>query len=606
MGQAYNAGATLLSGFVSQDILDRILDATDILALVGQQVPLKRSGQNHKGLCPFHNEKTPSFFVSPQRQTFKCFGCGIGGNAFSFVMEHEHCSFPEAVQMLAERSGITVPTSAPTGLGRDARLGLEQLLKRTAELYARALHAPQGEPARAYLAERQISDESIGRWTLGFAPDGWSFLLDKATQKGTSTKDLEQAGLVLRAQDSGHTYDRFRNRLMFPIDDVRGRMLGFGARCLDGSEPKYINSPQTTLFDKSRCLYGVFQAKQSIAQRRQVIIVEGYTDVIMAHQCGVGNVVATLGTALTRQHIDLLRRFSDEAVLVFDADTAGAKASDRSMELFIEREFPVRLATLPAGQDPCDYCLQNGGPAFGEKIEEARSLYVYKIDQAAQLNDASPRERAEAIDELLRLVSMIPGSVERRIQLDDVVRSAVIALGVDERSLRRRYVELLRANRRRTRETSEEPPSVRQDAPPAVEAKLVGLALADEASLARLADELAPDELTDDRLTEVYSCIIELYRNNGKVEARQVVSAAPHLAAMVVDLEESSRRAGNFEQNLEGALKRWKMEQVKRERLSVKQRMKLADQEENTDLLRQLAQKYQDLYRRYHDLNRQM
>jgi len=594
-----------LSGFIPQDILDRILDATDILALVGQHVPLKRSGQNHKGLCPFHNEKTPSFFVSPQRQTFKCFGCGLGGNAFSFVMAHEHCSFLEAVEMLAERAGISLPQSAPTGPAREERLGLEQLLKRTAELYARTLHTEQGEPARAYLAERRISDESISRWTLGFAPDGWSFLLDKATQASSTVKDLERAGLVLRAQDSGHTYDRFRNRLMFPIHDARGRVIGFGARCLDGTEPKYINSPQTVLFDKSRSLYGLFQAKQSIARRRQALIVEGYTDVIMAHQCGVGNVVATLGTALTRQHIDLLRRFADEAVLVFDADTAGAKASDRSMELFIEREFPVRLATLPAGQDPCDYCLQNGGQVFEQKIEEARSLYVYKIDQAAQLNDATPRERAEAIDELLRLVSMIPGSVERRIQLDDVIRKAVMALGVDERSLRRRYVELLRANRRRKSETAE-PPSVRQDAPPAVEAELVGLALADPVSLAKLAGELAPDELTDVRLTEIYSSIIEIYRNNGKVEARQVVSAAPHLAAMVVDLEESSRRAGNFEQNLEGALKRWKMEQVKRERHCIRERMKLADNEGNKELLRQLSQNYQELNRRYHNLNRQM
>ena len=587
-----------MKGMIPQDILDQVREATDIVSLVGQYVPLKRAGQNYKALCPFHNEKTPSFTVSPARQTFKCFGCGEGGNVFTFVEKQEHCDFPEAVRMLAAQAGIDIPEATGKGVPREERSAIQELLARAGEFYSKALLSDAGEKAAKYLEGRKIGAQAIKRWSLGYAPPGWSTLLDRARKGGASLSMLEKAGLIIKANDADRHYDRFRDRLMFPITDPRGGMIGFGARSLDGSEPKYLNSPQTLLFDKSRSLYGLYQSKQAIAAKRQAVIVEGYTDVIMAHEHGVENVVATLGTALTRQHIDQLRRFADEAVLVFDSDMAGAKASDRSLEIFVERELPARIATLPAGEDPCDFCLNHGGEAFLERIEQAKSLFVYKIEVAAALNEASPRERAEAIDELLRLLAMVPGAVERSIQVDEVVRHGARLLKVEESMLRARFKEV---NRGRPRSRGVDEPEVvleRKAAMSVVEEELVGLALSNDAAMARIDEAVEPEDFTDGRLRKIFERAREMFREEGRVEESKLVAAVGdvELGVLVVDLAGKIQQRG-YQEDLEDCLARWEKELNRRKAKQVEEEMRQADQSGDESRLRELYRQYQDLIR---------
>ncbi|MHC4138553.1 MAG: DNA primase, partial [Planctomycetota bacterium] len=345
-----------MTSFIPPEKISEIQRSINIIDIVSDYIALKQSGKNFLGLCPFHHEKTPSFTVNEEKQIYKCFGCGEGGTVFNFLMKQESLTFLEAINVLAEKTNIKidVPDKKEKRQGTNILFKVnEQATRFFVDMF---LKTQEGKRSRDYVSSRLINDNSIRKFRLGYAPNRWDSIVNKSNEWGTNTQLLEKAGLILRKQDK--CYDRFRNRLMFPIFDSQNRPVGFGARALDNSLPKYLNSPETPIFSKSKTLYGVNLAKESMKKNRKVLIMEGYTDVIIAHQHGIDWSVAVLGTALTREHVRTLRRYSDKAILVFDADTAGQKSSERNLDIFIEEDFDVNIVLLPKGYDPYDFIIK--------------------------------------------------------------------------------------------------------------------------------------------------------------------------------------------------------------------------------------------------------
>ncbi|MBK8270124.1 MAG: DNA primase [Planctomycetes bacterium] len=389
---------------------ERIRTASDIVDVVSTYVTLKRAGRNFKGLCPFHNEKTPSFNVLPDKQIFKCFGCGQGGDVFKFVQAKEGIPFPEARELLAQRAGISIEderrTSTPRSPEQPGKSDLERVNRWASRWFQKQLwESPSAESARKYAESRGISEESAQKFVIGFAPASWESLRNAAAGANIPTEWLVEAGLLKRRED-GTTYDGFRNPLMFPIFDAMNRVVGCGGRALDDDPAKYVNSPQNALFDKSRCMYGIHAAKDAFAKSRMAVVVEGYLDCLLAQQFGFGHTVATLGTALTTEHARLLRRYVDSVTLVFDSDEAGRRAADRSLPVFIAEKLDVRLSHVPKGKDPADLLVSEGANAFDEVLTSATDALEFKWNQVrGRYRDAvSGPDRVKAIEEYLSLV----------------------------------------------------------------------------------------------------------------------------------------------------------------------------------------------------------
>jgi DNA primase len=405
---------------LSESFIQQVLQATDIVELVGQFVALNPKGREFVGLCPFHDDRNPSMYVVPAKQIYHCFVCGAGGNATKFLMEYEKCSFPEAVLSLAEKAGIAVPqdavaSGAPPGLSRNDLLATVGF---AARFFAAQLREPGGQHALDYARSRGLTDESIDAFGLGYAPQAWEALLSAARREGFSDEQLVAAGLAKRREQSGGCYDVFRNRLIFPIHDPAGRVVAFGGRALsDDEQAKYLNSPESSLFEKSSLVFGLPMARDAIRQARQAVVVEGYLDVLLPHQAGVQNLVATLGTALGERHVRLLGRFAEEVVLVFDADEAGTHAAERALELFLAQKVHVRVATIPSGKDPADFVLAEGPDALRELIAAAPDALQFAWDRRrADLlaAEAYPARRQAVVEDFLRLVvhSAVYGAID--------------------------------------------------------------------------------------------------------------------------------------------------------------------------------------------------
>ncbi len=397
-------------GLVDRDLLTRrIRDAVDIVEVVGRYVALRRAGANLKGLCPFHEEKTPSFNVHPVRQIFKCYGCGVGGDVFKFVQLREKVDFPEARRILAEQANISL-RDEERGQADTAGPGKADLARANdwaRKVFLHNYQSAAGQVARDYVEKRGISPEMVAAFGIGFAVDSFDSLLRKAGQSGVHPELLLAAGLV-KARESGGYYDTFRNRLMFPITDPTGRVLGFGGRTLGDDPAKYLNTPATALFDKSSQLFGLDKARDAVAKTGRVIVVEGYTDCIMAHQFGFGDAVATLGTAMTETHAGLLRRYCDRVVLLFDSDEAGQRAADRALSVSLMGGLEVLLARVPEGKDPCDYLLSAGADGFEKVLKAGTPALEFKWKQvvsACEGSDTAPGRR-RAIEAFLEQLSV--------------------------------------------------------------------------------------------------------------------------------------------------------------------------------------------------------
>ncbi|MFW6066411.1 MAG: DNA primase, partial [Planctomycetota bacterium] len=391
----------------SEQFIQQVAQSTDIVDLVSEVVALKKRGREFVGLCPFHDDHSPSLYVSPAKQIYKCFACGAGGGVYQFVMQQENLSFPEAVRSLADRANIPLPAERTTQQAGPSKSDLIRACTFAARFYRDQLRSPAGASVLEYARSRGLSEKSIERFGLGYAPNGWDALATAGRKAGLREELLLAAGLISRRDEGGY-YDRFRNRLMFPILDLQGRVIAFGGRALDEQQKaKYLNSPETSIYDKSAQLYALNWARKGIAEKQQAVVVEGYLDALIPLQEGQGNVVATLGTSLTERHVRLLSRFARSVVLVFDADTAGAAASERALEMFLAQKLDVRVATIPAGKDPCDYCLSEGGEAFAQLVDHSPDAMEYvwrRRREALTSEDATPAERQQAVEDFLRLV----------------------------------------------------------------------------------------------------------------------------------------------------------------------------------------------------------
>jgi len=390
--------------------IQQVLQTTDIVELVGKYVSLKKSGKEFVGLCPFHDDHNPSMFVSPVKQIYKCFVCGSGGNVLQFVMNFERQSFPEAIKTLAEMASIPLPKESELPAGREPGMSRSDLLKVTAfaaDFFKRQLVSPGGKAALAYARNRGLSDETIDRFDLGYAPDRWDALILAARKHGFGSRQLMATGLCRKGEHKGD-YDYFRNRLIFPIKDISGKTVAFGGRALSAEDgAKYLNSPQGPLYDKSSLLYPMDIAREKISRSGRAVVVEGYLDALMPHQEGVDNVVATLGTSLTDRHVRLLGRFAREAILLFDADVAGASATARAIELFLAQKIHIRVAEIPSGKDPCDYVLSEGGKALENIVENSVGAieFVWNCKYREFVgSEGNLARRNEIIDDFLGLI----------------------------------------------------------------------------------------------------------------------------------------------------------------------------------------------------------
>jgi DNA primase len=395
--------------------IEEIKSRVDIVELASEYLTLKKAGRNFIGLCPFHQEKTASFTVSREKQIFYCFGCGEGGNVITFLMKIANKTFPEAIKDLAEKTGIVLPQRLISKESREKdslRESITSLNLRAAQQFTRNLFSSVGKDAREYLANRGITEETIKQFRLGYAPDSWRSLTNYIEGSGLSLKLAEQAGLVITGKEG--FYDRFRGRLIFPIENIFGEMVAFGGRILEKGEPKYLNSPESPVYIKGKVLYGLNRTKEEIRKQGFALIVEGYFDLISLWNAGIGNVVATLGTALTREHLELLRRYALEVVALFDPDEAGIKALDRSLELFLSMGMRARALILPEGCDPDDYVKRYGNDKLGELIAHAPAISDYYIDNVLG-SGKTFEDKREMVKTAMELINKISDKKEKDI-----------------------------------------------------------------------------------------------------------------------------------------------------------------------------------------------
>lgn len=430
-----------MAGQFSRATREQIRAANDIVEVIGSYVPLKRAGANFVALCPFHKEKTPSFNVNPHRQIFHCFGCQKGGDVFEFVKEYENIDFPEAVRRLAERAKI--PLEYETGAGepqsRHLKERLLQIHEQIAQRWQNALaNEASGQVAREYLAKRVVSAEAIRLFRLGSAPDLWDDTVNWAKSKGHELTLVEQAGLILRRQDGDGYYDRFRGRLMFPICDEQGRVIGFSGRVLSGDEKtaKYVNSPETPIFSKGKVFFGLDKSKRAVLEAGYAVICEGQLDLIAAFMAGVQNIVAPQGTAFTADHARILRRYVEEVVLCFDSDAAGQNAAVRSLDHLLASGLAVRVAVMPSPHDPDSFIKASGGAAFKQLIERAEGFFDYYLNRLCVTNEVAT-DRGRLV--VLRRMAEAVHKTGSAVLVDKYAQKTALRLGVTPDAVRAEF-----------------------------------------------------------------------------------------------------------------------------------------------------------------------
>lgn len=421
---------------ILRETIDEVKNRLDIIDVISDFITLKKSGQNYKALSPFTNEKTPSFFVVPSKGIFKDFSSGKGGDSFTFLMEHEGMSYTEAIRYLAKKYGVEIKETqaAEDEAVQGDRESLYILMNFAKEYYKSKLtQTDEGKSiGLSYFRERGFNDKTIEKFELGYALGGWEHFSEEAVKKGYNRELLEKAGLVVKKED-GSSYDRFRGRVIFPVHNISGKVIAFGARMLgkEKNQPKYINSPETEIYHKSNVLYGLFQAKNPIRQNDNCYLVEGYTDVISLHQAGVDNVVASSGTALTEDQIKLIRRFSENVTVLFDGDAAGIKAALRGIDLILKGGLNVRVVLFPDGDDPDSYSRKVGSTAFQEFLKNSRKDFIsFKADLYSAEAGSDPIRKAESIREIVASIALIPDPVKRSVYIQETSNLLRIGEGV--------------------------------------------------------------------------------------------------------------------------------------------------------------------------------
>ena len=546
-----------------EHLIQQAAQATDIVELISQYVALKKRGKEFVGLCPFHDDHKPSLNVSPVKQIYKCFSCGAGGGVYQFLMQYEKLSFPEAVRMLAERAGITLPRAdeGRQGQGGFSKNDLIEVVAFAVRYFQGQLRSDSGAEALKYALDRGLKAESIERFALGYALDSWDALVKAGSAKGIAEARLLAAGLAAKRDGGSGCYDRFRNRLMFPIFDPQNRPIGFGGRALAGDErAKYINSPESVVYDKSAQLYALNWSREAIVASGQAVVVEGYLDALVPLQQGLGNVVATLGTALTERHVRLLSRHAGQAVLVFDPDTAGQAAAERALEIFLAQRLHVRVATVPSGKDPCDFCLSEGIEALQSLIAQAPDAlqYVWLRRQSAWREaGGNLADRSRLIEEFLTLVVSCSayGAIDevRRGQLAQHIAHLLNVPAVDlQQQMRRLARRIPRGSRPAGRDDQ---PDHRPRDSNLAERQVLEVLLNCPELFDQVAERLDPADFA----REQYRHIAEAIWPAGAASHLNLeeLLASPDLAEfgnLLTDLAGEGRRRGNYQPTLAGAM----------------------------------------------------
>jgi DNA primase len=519
---------------MSSQVIELIREKLDIVEIVREYVPaLRRAGRNYKANCPFHNEKTPSFTVNQEKQIFHCFGCGTGGDVFKFVMDIEGLSFPEAARKLAQKAGVEYGEERAHVLTPEdrERLDLKKILKAAAAFYHKQLFSPAGERAKLYLGERRLSKATVEKFELGWAPAGGGELMEELKKGGWSFEIALKAGLVTE-REGGRVGDTFRGRIMFPIRAQNGDVIAFGGRVLDPEGmPKYLNSPETPLFSKRRTLYGLHEALASIRKTGRLLLLEGYMDVIGAHQHGVDFAVAPLGTNLTVEHSALIKRYAKDTVVMFDDDRAGIQASVRAAEVCMDAGLYVRLANLGTGQDPDEYLNDNGREAFEKKLAEAQDPLDFRVGLFFKDRKSPPtaQEKAKAIAVLLETVAK---------QTDEILKSEWVKtlasrFGVDEASV-------LKQLRKAPVQPAARAPERRGEAAaaaamPPIERGFIQLLLRDPA-LIEQAGEVSPEDFTSPAARRLFEAVLALPPAARPKAATELAARFPEDASLLMEL----------------------------------------------------------------------
>ena len=486
---------------IPDHIIDEIRDRTDIVTVISDHVVLKKVGKNFKGLCPFHSEKTPSFSVSPDKRIYHCFGCGVGGNVFKFLMEIQSISFPEVLKVLAERAGIPLPRNSSdhsTDPGHKERESLRKLNEAATRYFQSLLKNPEGGlSARNYLTSRHFDAETLERYRVGWAAPTWKGLLTHVQQKSSVTQEqLLKSGLIIKKEDSSTVYDRFRGRVIFPIKDLHSNIIGFGGRSInEEDQPKYLNSPETLLYQKSETLFGMDQAKQAIRKENQVILVEGYFDQMRAVQHGVEYVVATCGTALTAKQASMLRNHAETAILIFDSDSAGRSAAEKGFDILLEHGMNVKIVVLPDGQDPDSFIQEQGAESFLEKIRNAKPFMESYIDALVRESPGqTPADKVKMANQILPLLAKIKNTVERSAWLEKFTSKT----NIDDRTFLKELSKALTQNQPRMAETKSELAPLLN-----LEKHLVHLILSDKETAQMVLLEVDPEDFSDPILKNI-------------------------------------------------------------------------------------------------------
>jgi DNA primase len=554
----------------SPDAKERVRQAVDIVDLVGQHIDLRRQGRNYVGICPWHPDSRPSLQVNPDRQSWKCWVCDIGGDIFSFVMKRESVEFREAIEMLADRAGIVLaPAGKPVAPGSpDDKSALYRVMAWAAQQYhEHLLESVEAAGARDYLARRGITPESFERYKLGFAPPGWQWLLDRAARQSIPVPLLNATGLVTQSEKSGRWLDRFRGRAIFPILDLQSRPIALGGRILpelaDEKTAKYINSPETKLFSKSEQLYGLNWARDAVVRERNVMVMEGYTDVVITQQAGIGQAVAVLGTALGPRHLPLLKRFTDRITLILDGDSAGQRRANEVLELFITNQVDLRIVTLPDNLDPCDYVLQHGADALIAHAGEAPDAWEHRIRMETRgidlLRDTHAANRAlESLLTTLARSSQGPpaGQAAQRIREQQILNRLAREFRLDEGELRERVLEQRAKATAPIAPRAPEPvaslPSEPKPRLEPVERELFEMLLQVPAYVPVVLDRIDVTELRTSTARDIYRQVGQLAAAEVAVDFSSLLLAFddPQMKSLLVELDESGRSKHQVDYNM--------------------------------------------------------
>ncbi|MEW6101482.1 MAG: DNA primase [Candidatus Omnitrophota bacterium] len=586
-----------MTGRIPENILEDVLSRTNIVEVISGYIPLKRAGRNFKALCPFHHEKTPSFMVSPDRQIYHCFGCQESGNAFKFLMRYERMDFPEAVELLAKKAGVVLPKAAAMDNKTEGLITqLYKINELAALFYAGYLNSAEAAKAKTYLLKRGINEDAIKLFKLGLAPDKWDGLINHLRSKGIGLSLIEKAGLIL-PRDGGGYYDRFRNRIIFPVFDIKSRILGFGARVMDEALPKYINSPETAIYIKGKNLYGLNLSKEGIRDSDSVIIVEGYLDFITPFVCGVKNIIASSGTALTLDQVRLLKRYTHNVVMVYDADQAGELATLRALDIFIEEDMQVKVAALPKAEDPDSFVRKYGIDKFKDAVHKAKGLFEYKLE--ALRSRFSPKEiegKRMIASKMLETISKFKSP----ILISEYVKKLAVEIDVKEDAL---LEEMGKVKEPGTKfERGHYFPQKGLAAVNPTEKLLVKLMLDDNDLMNRLKETLGPDDFQDPRIANIVSVMYEHFKQGKTIGAHLLVNYLPEEDISRIFCESvflpDSLSEDNKEKVISDCVNRIKSERLKVHKKSLHEQIKTAQQAGDKEELNRLVAEFHRLIKK--------